>query len=395
MKKFLSLAAAVLILVVPLLAMTVSASSAEKVGSGYINVYNWGEYISDGSEGSLNVNEEFTRRTGIRVNYTNFDSNEDMYAKIKSGGASYDIIIPSDYMIERLISEGLLRKLNFDNIPNYENIDPQYKDLYFDPQNEYSVPYNVGLVGLIYNTKMVEEAPTSWSALWDERYSGKILMFNNPRDGFGIAQFLLGYSVNTTDEAQWQAVFNKMEEQKPLVQSYVMDEIFNKMESGEAALAPYYAGDFLSMLDNNPDLAFVYPSEGTNIFVDSICIPTCAQNVEAAEMYINFLLEEDIALANAEFINYASPNMKVVSNEEYANYGNEIIYPSEEVLANTEYFHNLPTDTLRLMTSLWDDLKIGGLSSAYLYIALGVVVVLIAAFLVFRAVKRRRVEKYM
>lgn len=218
-----------------------------------INVYNWGEYISDGSEGTLDVNKQFEKETGIKVNYTTYDSNENMYNKIKGGGANYDIIIPSDYMIERLIKEDLLEKINFDNIPNYKNIMPKYKDLYYDPNNEYSVPYNVGMVGLIYNTKMVDEKPDSWEIMWDEKYKGQILMFNNSRDAFGIAQFLLGIDVNTTEKSDWDMAYEKLTKQKPLIQSYVMDDVFNKMEGGEAAIAAYYAGDCISMADNNPD----------------------------------------------------------------------------------------------------------------------------------------------
>ena len=237
-----------------------------------LNVYNWGEYISDGSEDTLNVNAYFEELTGIKVNYTNFDSNEDMYAKLKSGGANYDVVIPSDYMIARLKEEGMLEKLDFDNIPNYKYISEEYKSLYFDEKDEYSVPYCVGYVALIYNTNLVEEKPDSWEALWDERYAGNILMFNNPRDAFAIAQLILGQNLNTQDPADWALAYDKLLEQKPVVRSYVMDEIYNIMESGAAALAPYYVGDFLTMYDNNPDLAVAYPKEGANIFVDSIAI---------------------------------------------------------------------------------------------------------------------------
>ena len=303
---------------------------AAKLRGTEINVYNWGEYISDGSEGTLDVNKEFEKETGIKINYTTYDSNENMYNKIKGGGANYDIIIPSDYMIERMINEELLEKINFDNIPNYSNILPEYKNLYFDPNNEYSVPYNVGMVGLVYNTKMVKETPDSWSIMWDEKYKGQILMFNNSRDAFGIAQFLCGVSLNTNNSEDWEKAYEKLKEQKPLVQSYVMDDVFNKMEGGEAAIAAYYAGDCILMADNNPDLAFVYPKEGTNIFVDSICIPKGCQNKEAAELYINFLLREDIALANAEYLCYATPNKAVLENEDYSLRDNEMLYPDKE-----------------------------------------------------------------
>lgn len=357
-----------------------------------INVYNWGEYISDGSEGTLDVNKQFEQETGIKVNYTTYDSNENMYNKIKGGGASYDIVIPSDYMIERLINEDLLEKINFDNIPNYKNVMSKYKNLYYDPNNEYSVPYNVGMVGLVYNTKMVDETPDSWEIMWDEKYKGQILMFNNSRDAFGIAQFLLGIDVNTTDTLDWDAAFEKLKKQKPLVQSYVMDDVFNKMEGGEAAIAAYYAGDCISMADNNPDLDFVYPKEGTNIFVDSICIPKSCQNKEAAEVYINFLLRGDIALANAEFICYATPNQAVLDNEEYSLRDNKMLYPDEEDAPPTEYFHNLDADTLELMTSLWDYVKIEGNNDTSVYVGLISFAVIVLAYAIYRTVRKKKRE---
>lgn len=357
-----------------------------------INVYNWGEYISDGSEGTLDVNKQFEQETGIKVNYTTYDSNENMYNKIKGGGASYDIVIPSDYMIERLINEDLLEKINFDNIPNYKNVMSKYKNLYYDPNNEYSVPYNVGMVGLVYNTKMVDETPDSWEIMWDEKYKGQILMFNNSRDAFGIAQFLLGIDVNTMDTLDWDAAFEKLKKQKPLVQSYVMDDVFNKMEGGEAAIAAYYAGDCISMADNNPDLDFVYPKEGTNIFVDSICIPKSCQNKEAAEVYINFLLRGDIALANAEFICYATPNQAVLDNEEYSLRDNKMLYPDEEDAPPTEYFHNLDADTLELMTSLWDYVKIEGNNDTSVYVGLISFAVIVIAYAIYRTVRKKKRE---
>lgn len=321
-----------------------------------INVYNWGEYISDGSEDTLNVIQAFEDVTGIQVNYTMYDSNEDMYAKMKSGGASYDVVFPSDYMIARMIEEGMLQTIDFANVPNYSYISEDFKDLYFDPDNAYSVPYTGGMVGLIYNTTMVEGTPDSWEIMWDEAYSGQILMFNNPRDAFGIAQFLLGQSVNTTDAAQWQAAADKLIEQKPVVQSYVMDEVFDKMESGEAAIAAYYGGDYLTMADINPDLAFVYPKEGTNIFVDSMCIPANANNKAAAELFINFMCEPEIALANAEYLCYLCPHTAVLEDERYTLRGNEVLYPQHEV--KTEYFYNLDRDTQDLLSRLWEQVKL-------------------------------------
>ncbi len=321
-----------------------------------LNVFNWGVYISDGSEGTLDVNKAFENLTGIKVNYTNYDSNETMYSKLKSEAVSYDIIIPSDYMIERLKNENMLAKLDFSKISNYDLVDEKYKNMYFDENNEYSVPYSVGLVGLIYNTTMVEGTPDSWSIMWDEKYADNILTFDNPRDAFAIAQFLLGIDINTTDKADWDKAAEKLKEQNAILQKRVMDDVFNKMESGNAAIAPYYAGDFYTMVENNPDLAFVYPKEGTNIFVDSVCVPSNAQNYEAAMMYINFLLEPEVALANAEYIYYASPNTSVTSNPEYSLFEDEIIYPSEEDLPYVEYFHDIDSEIRAYYEKLWEDI---------------------------------------
>lgn len=381
------------------MAVPALAADASDLAGTTINVYNWGEYISDGSEGSMDINAEFTKRTGIKVNYNNYDTNENMYAKLKSDGVSFDIVIPSDYMIERLIDEDMLQKIDFSNIPNYKYIDAKYKGLYFDPKDEYSVPYNVGMVGLIYNTKMVKEAPTSWNVMWDEQYKGKVLMFDNPRDAFGIAQKLLGQSFNTTDEAEWRAAADKLKAQKPILQGYVMDDIFRKMESGEAAIAPYYAGDFITMHSNNPDLAFVYPQEGVNIFVDSICIPKNAKNKAAAEAYINFLLDPDIAVENANYLGYATPNTAVLTREDYELKGNEYLYPEDQKMPKTEYFYNMPQKTLTLMTDLWSELKASQNIEAgeeqktdytWLYVGVGAVVVIAAAVIVYKVVKKKK-----
>ncbi len=323
-----------------------------------LNVFNWGVYISDGSEGTFDVNAAFEELTGIKVNYMNYESNEAMYGKLKSGAVSYDIVIPSDYMIERLINEDMLQQLDFSKITNYDLIDSQYKNLFFDINNEYSVPYSVGMVGLIYNTTMVEGTPDSWSVMWDEKYADNILTFNNPRDAFAIAQFLLGYDINSTDLSTWDAAAEKLSEQNAILQDRVMDEVFGKMEAGNAAIAPYYAGDFYTMYENNNDLAFVYPKEGTNIFVDSVCVPSNAQNYDAAMMYINFLLEPEIALANAEYICYASPNTAVVNNPDYTFYGDEILYPSADKIPKVEYFHDIDPEIRAYYEKLWEKILI-------------------------------------
>ncbi|MGN1320102.1 MAG: PotD/PotF family extracellular solute-binding protein, partial [Acutalibacteraceae bacterium] len=323
-----------------------------------LNVYNWGEYISDGSDDCIDVNREFERITGIKVNYTTFESNETMYSQLKNGGVSYDIIIPSDYMIARLKSEDMLATIDTAALSNYKYIDDSYKGLYFDPDESYSVPYNVGLVGIIYNSALIDEPEHSWGALWDEKYRNMSLNFNNPRDGFMTAQKLLGYSVNSTNLEEWDKAAELLKEGKDILQSYVMDEIYGKLETGEAAIGPYYAGDFLVMQEVNEDLRFFYPEEGTNIFIDSICIPKCVNNYEAAMLYINFLLEPDIALANAEYIGYASPNTAVVENPDYCYYQNEILYPEDTDLSKNEYYHDISEEVRMHYENLWLDLKL-------------------------------------
>lgn len=359
-----------------------------------INVFNWGEYISDSYEdGLIDVNKEFTKLTGIKVNYVTFESNEDMYAKIKNGGASYDIVIPSDYMIERMIEEDLLEKADFRSLPNYKYLDEKYTSMFYDEEGVYSVPYNVGMVGLIYNTKVVTEKPDSWSVMWDEKYQGKILMIDNPRDAFAIAQKYLGYSLNTTDEKAFSDCAQLLIEQKGLLQGYVMDEIFNKMESGEAALAPYYVGDFITMKDVNPDLDFVYPKEGVNTFVDAMCIPKGAQNIEGALKYINFMLDPEVALSNALYIGYATPNKGVLESEEYAEMAeNQYLYPTGDNVPDTEYFHNLPQETLDLLSSMWNEIKVAGNNNTHIYIGFSVVGAVVVIYLVRKALIQRKRE---
>lgn len=257
-----------------------------------INVYNWGEYICSGAdEGTLDVNAEFTKLTGIKVNYTNYATNEELYAKLKGGGASYDVIIPSDYMINKMIKEDMIQTLDFDNIPNYKYIMDNFKNLEYDPGNEYSVPYTWGTVGIIYDTTMVDiaEEDIDWDLLWNEDYADQILMFDNPRDAFAIAEIAGGYSINTEDSDELTAAAEMLKDQKKIVQGYVMDEIFDKMGAGDALIAPYYAGDALTILEENEDLNFVVPKSGTNLFVDAMCIPKSSKQKEAAEMYINFM----------------------------------------------------------------------------------------------------------
>lgn len=324
-----------------------------------INVYNWGEYISDGSdEGTLNVNAEFTKLTGIKVNYTNYATNEELYAKLKGGGASYDIIIPSDYMISRMIKEGMIQSLNFDNIPNYSYISEAYRNQAYDPDNAYSVPYTWGTVGIIYDETLVTEENIDWDILWNEDYADRILMFDNPRDAFAIAELRLGYSLNTEDERELEEAAELLKKQKKVVQAYVMDEIFDKMGAGEALIAPYYAGDALTLMDEYDDLNFVIPESGTNMFIDAMCIPTGAKQKEAAEMYINFMCEPDIAYATTSYIGYSTPHSSAYEmlDDEIKNDG--ISYLKDEYLTqNTTVFRNLSDEANLKMQNLWTDLK--------------------------------------
>ena len=358
-----------------------------------VNVYNWGEYISDGSDGSLDVNKAFEELTGIKVNYSTFASNEELYVKLKVGGIQYDVIIPSDYMIERLIRENLVRKLDYNNIPAHTNIAARFKNLPFDPTGEYSLAYTWGVTGIIYNKKLVTETANDidWKILFDNKYKGQILMYYNPRDAFGIAQAYLGYSLNTTNETELRECARLLKEQKPLVQSYVMDEMYDKMEAGEAAIGVYYAGDSLSMIDNNPDLNFVIPKKGANLFVDSICIPASSGSPELGEMYINFLCEPEIALANIEYINYASPNDGAIAIMSEETKNNKIIYPDQEILDNCEVYITLPDETNILVEDLWNEI----LSNDSTYkgwvvpVALGVIVLLCVVIIVLRKMKKR------
>ena len=372
-----------------ILATIISIFSGCSSDKQVVNVFNWGEYISDAS-GIINVLKEFEAETGIKVNYTTYATNEELYSKLKGSSANYDVIIPSDYMINRLINEDMLEKINFDNIPNFENIMDNYKNLEFDPTGEYSVPYTWGTVVLIYNTKYVTKPVESWDILWDEDYKGKIIMFHNSRDAFGISLIRLGFSVNTTDERELQLAADELTKQKDLLLGYYMDEIFNKMGGEEAYIAPYYAGDALTMMDENPNLAAVYPKEGTNIFVDSMCIPKGAKNKEAAELFINFMCRADIAAANSEYIGYSTPNSaayELLSDELKAN---KITYPDADVLANTAVFLNLPDETNRKIDELWTEIRGASSGNVWVFptIAAALVVVCVIVIVVRRTKKK-------
>ena len=363
-------------------------------------VYNWGEYISDGSDDSMDVVKEFEALTGINVEYTTFDSNESLFAKLKSGSAGYDVIIPSDYMVARLAAEGMLHKLDYSNIPNFDKyIDADFKNPEYDKNNEYSVPYMWGTVGIIYNTKYVDEADIadkSWDLLWNEKYAGKILMFDNSRDAFAIACKKLGYSMNTTDAEELRRAAEELASQREVVQAYVMDQIFDKMVEENAWIAPYYAGDYLSMAEDNEDLAFYIPKEGTNLFTDAMCVPATSTNKEAAEMFINFMCEPEVSVANADYIWYSTPISAAKELLELDEETLEISYPGEEARTNMERFTNLTDEANQLMDDLWvSAVRTNELTPGF-WIGIGAISVLIL-FAVFRNmyVKKKRTEARM
>ncbi|MDE6780144.1 MAG: spermidine/putrescine ABC transporter substrate-binding protein [Ruminococcus sp.] len=326
-----------------------------------INVYNWGEYISTGAdEGTLDVNGEFEKLTGIKVNYTNYATNEELYAKLKGGGAAYDVIIPSDYMISKMIKENLIQPLNMDNIPNFKYIMENFRNQAYDPANDYSVPYTWGTVGIIYDKTMIDIPPEEidWDLLWNEDYADQILMFDNPRDAFAIAEIMSGYSINTEDPEELENAARKLTKQKKILQGYVMDEVFDKMGAGDALIAPYYAGDALTILEENEDLDFVVPDSGTNLFIDAMCIPTSARQKEAAEMYINFMCEPDIAFANIDYICYSTPHQAAFDMLDEDVRESHISYPDSQFIADkTAVFVNLSDEASLKMQNLWTEMK--------------------------------------
>lgn len=355
-----------------------------------LNVYNWGEYISDGSDDSIDVIKEFEEISGIKVNYTLFDTNEDMYAKVVHGGSQYDIIIPSDYMIARLIDEDRLEKLDFDKIPNISLIDDKYRYTDFDPEGAYTVPYTWGMVGLVYNTKHVtaEEAST-WDILWNEKFKGKVLMFGNSRDAFGIALKKLGYSLNTENLEEIDKAADALKAQKAINQMYAMDQTFDKMANENAYAAPYYAGDCLTMMERNEDLAFSYPKEGVNQFIDSICIPKGTTNKDAAEAFINFLCETDIAVANCEFISYFTPQteaMEIVGVDER-------IMPSDEVLENSETFVMLGDEANSHMEDLWLQIRSTSMFDSPVYLLALILLLALIIFIILYVARKKKNSK--
>ncbi len=340
----------ILCLALLLIVAVLSFSACFKDQRPVLNVYNWGDYIDE------SVIAEFEKEFNIRVNYDTFSTNEDMYVKVKSGGGNYDVLFPSDYTIERMIKEGMLQKLDFNNIPNYQYIEEQFKNLDYDPQNAYSVPYMWGTVGIIYNKKKVTKPVTSWQILWDQDYAKQILMLDSQRDSIGITLKMLGYSLNTRNLKELEAAKEALIKQKPLVLAYVGDDVKDKMIAGEAALAVVWSGDAVYMMRENPDLAYVIPEEGSNLWFDAMVIPTTSKNKEAAEKFINFLCRTEIAYKNTDYIGYSTPHREAKKLLDPELLSNSAAYPGAKELARCEVFLDLG-DFLKEYDRIWTEVK--------------------------------------
>ncbi len=386
----------------------------------YLNVYNWGEYMADGSDSDYgNVNAMFEdyyyEKYGKRVviNYSNYATNEDLFSKLNNSAVSYDVIIPSDYMIEKLIEADLL--LEFDvnkDIPNYQYIDETFKKPYYDEAERYSVPYTYGMIGIIYNPEMVDPedvADESWGLLWNEKYAGEILQFNNPRDAFATAMYWKGLDINSTDPAVWDEALSLLIDQKPLIKGYVNDEIFDTMTGGSAAIAPYFAGDYITMAETEGSvpLEFYYPTEGVNYFVDAMCIPKSSKNPDVAKEYINFMLSEEPAVENAKYIGYASPNTLVSSNADYLDYMGEdaceILYGTRPDDINADYnasygttcYKNFTPEIQSRVNTLWENLKLADSTETWIHVlSIGIVVAVVALAVYTTYVKKKRSRAY-
>ena len=361
-------------------------------GNGQVIVYNWGEYIDP------DVIDLFEEETGIDVVYEEYETNEIMYPKIQSGAIAYDVVCPSDYMIQRMIDNDLLAEINYDNIPNLKYIDDTYMKMSqgFDPENKYSVPYTWGVLGLIYNTKMVEDEAVvaSWGALWSEAYMDNILMINNSKDAFGITFAYLGLPINAESTEPVDKAVVLLKEQKKVIQAYVADEVFDKRIGGEAAMAPYYNGDAVTMIADNPDLAFSIPMEGSNLFTDCLCIPKESQKRELAEMYINFMLEPEVGLANTEAIGYSTPNTKVYELLDEETKTDPTAYPDEESLAHCGYYTYIGPELSLYIDSKWAEVLTADekYSAMIMPMFLGACVAGIIALNIVRATRKKREE---
>lgn len=337
MKKLISIALAIVMLC-SVAALFASCGSSY---DGEINVYNWAEYFADGSGGTVDVVAKFEEKYNIKVNLTTYETNEGLYNMLKSSNSNYDVVFPSDYMVEKLKNEKLLTKLDLAKIPNQKKIIDRFKNMDFDKGNNYSIPYSWNVTGLVYNKTMVKGKPNSWNSLWDKSLSGSILMFNNSRDAYAIAMQMCGINPAAFTKADVDKATVKLKEQKPLLKKYAMDQTFTEMENNQSAIAPYYAGDIYTMMTNNEDLVGVLPEEGSNLFVDSMCIPKSAQNIDGAYKFINFMTEPENSAANMDYITYASPvdGAKELIDKDVAN--SELVYPTDSYLDKCYTFRDV------------------------------------------------------
>ncbi len=344
------------VMLISVLGMTILSACGGSSGgeNGVVYVYNWGEYIDP------ETIEMFEEETGIKVVYDEYETNEIMYPKVEAGAVNYDVVCPSDYMIQKMIDNDLLQEINWANIPNASNIGEQYYEQSeeFDPGNKYSVPYCWGTVGILYNKTMVDEPIDSWTVLWDEKYENNILMQDSVRDAFMVALKVNGHSMNSMDEAELQAAKDLLIEQKPLVQAYVVDQVRDKMIGGEAAIGVIYSGEAIYTQRENPDLEYVIPKEGTNVWIDSWCILKDAENVENAEKFIDFMCRPDIALMNFEYITYSTPNdaaKELIEDDDIRN--STIAFPDLSQYENLETFSYLGEEGDEMYNNLWKEIK--------------------------------------
>ncbi|AQM58732.1 ABC transporter substrate-binding protein [Clostridium baratii] len=343
MKKF-KLLSALSIAIVLIVSLFSGCSKASDPNTKVLNFYNCGDYIDP------SLIDKFEKETGIKVNYSTYDTNEIMYAKVKDGSSNYDLVVPSDYMIEKMIKENLVEKIDFNNIPNYKYIGKEFRNLPYDPKDQYSVPYMWGTIGIVYNTKIVKKPVDSWNILWDKDYKDQIIMFNSVRDAMAIALKKLGYSMNSENPEQINQAANALIEEKPLVQAYMVDEVKDAMISGEAAVAPVWSGDAVYITKENPDVKYIIPKEGSNKWYDALVIPSGAKHKKEAEMFINFLCDPENALQNVEYIGYQTPNTKTF---EMLPEDMKKEYPTKEELSKCQVFTDLNKETLKLYNDEW------------------------------------------
>lgn len=331
--------------------MIVSIVSCEKDNKEVVYVYNWGEYIDE------SLLKEFEDETGIKVIYEVFEQNEDMYMKLKNGGSNYDVVVPSDYMVERLISENMLEKIDKSKIPNIENINEEFLKADYDKSGEYSIPYLWGTVGILYNEKQVNEKVDSWNILWDKKYKDEIIMMNSTRDSIGVALIKNGFSMNSRNQEELEKAKDSLIEQKPLVYAYLVDETKGQMVNGEAKLALMYSGDALTAMEENKDLKYIVPKEGSNIWFDSMCIPKGANNKENAEKFINFILRPDVSAKIGEYVGFSLPNKAGVELLDEEIQKNKVAYPDLKTLPNMEVFKD-PKDINPIYDDIWAEVKL-------------------------------------